>query len=192
MRHFQTYGLDTITYIPFDDGTKTEMVSIIANHSRLSKEDAVKVESTQKNLYDQYDLMNITDAKEYLRNAVDPYLESQIEEMTDETDTFVTTWMKMMTCVKSTSIDYYENVKTNMREQSITKIPGQNVIEYCSNLHKHWEILDNAEMYDNNLNLYILKDALQADNEDYRYDMRVLNVGTAHYDGRASRRRSRG
>ena len=75
LRHFQKYGLDTITYIPFDDGTKTEMVSIIPNHSRLSKEDAAKVESTQKNLYDQYDLMNIADAKEYLRNAVDPYLE---------------------------------------------------------------------------------------------------------------------
>ena len=174
MRHFQTYGMDTITYIPFDDGTKTEMVSIISNHSRLSKGDAIKVESTQKNLYDKYDLMNITDALEYLRDTLDPYLEAQFEEMTDESDTFVTAWMKIMTCVKSTSIDYYENVKSNMRQLSITKTPGQNVIEFCSNLNQHHEILDNAEMYDNNLNLFILKDAMQADNEDFRYEVRLL------------------
>ena len=35
LRHFKMYGLDTITYIPLNNSTKTEMVSIISNHSRL-------------------------------------------------------------------------------------------------------------------------------------------------------------
>ena len=79
MKHFERYGLDTITYLQGPDG---DMLSIITDHAKFTLEAAEKAEKDQMEFeYDSYDKANVLDAIEYVTSSLDDHLEEQIHQV---------------------------------------------------------------------------------------------------------------
>ena len=89
MKHFERYGLDTISYLKGPDG---DMLSIITDHAKFTLEAAEKAEKDQMEFeYDSYDKANVLDAIEYvissrvaiIRLGLDP----ELSKWCDDNDT---------------------------------------------------------------------------------------------------------
>ena len=169
MKHFERHGLDTITYLKGPDG---DMLSIITDHAKFTLEEAEKAEHDQREFeYDSYDNANVLDAIEYVTATLDDHLEEQIHQVATPDDGFITFWMKLMAIIKSTSIDYYESIKSKIMNLRIANEPGQDVTLLCSKYYQHWKLLDQGGVYDNYLTVHMIKELLKTGTESYRFEL---------------------
>ena len=169
MKHFERHGLDTITYLKGPDG---DMLSIITDHAKFTLEEAEKAEHDQREFeYDSYDNANVLDAIEYVTATLDDHLEEQIHQVATPDDGFITFWMKLMAIIKSTSIDYYESIKSKIMNLRIANEPGQDVTLLCSKFYQHWKLLDQGGVYDNYLTVHMIKELLKTGTESYRFEL---------------------
>ena len=169
MKHFERYGLDTITYLQGPDGT---MMSIITDHAKFTMEEAEKAEKEQfTKHYDLYDKSNVLDAIEYVTSALDDHLEEQVHQVQIAGEGFIVFWMKLMSIIKSTSIDYYESIKAKIRGLRISNEPGQDVTLLCSKYYQYWKLLDQGGVYDNYLTVHMVKELTKTGTESYRFEL---------------------
>lgn len=169
MKHFKRHGLDTITYLQGPDGT---MVSIITDHAKFTMEEAETAEREQfTKHYDLYDKSNVIDAIEYVTSTLDDHLEEQVHQVQVAGEGFIVFWMKLMSIIKSTSIDYYESIKTKIRGLRIANEPGQDVTLLCSKYYQYWKLLDQGGVYDNYLTVHMVKELMKTGTESYRFEL---------------------
>ena len=101
-------------------------------------------EDIMKLHYDEYDLNNVQDAKDFVYNSVDDELKKQLLENCTKDCSFVTYWLELMHVLKSVSLERFEALKTLMKKRKLTDYPGQNVEKLATDYLRDYKELDAA------------------------------------------------
>ena len=126
-KHFVEHGIDTPTYLRDPTQPKT-VVSVLDNHALFSmNEGADEGNELAKNEFDEYTLAADRDAKNYLLNSLDSYLESQLSAKVKEDDCFVAYWLRMIHIIKSVSVDRFEAIKDRIKARKLSDFTGENI-----------------------------------------------------------------
>ena len=175
-KHFEQYGLDTITYM-VDPSDPTKVVSVLDAHSRFNKSDGVREgNNLMITHYDTYDMDNNTNAKDYLLNSISSELEKQLYQNCSKDCSFIEMWLNLVHIVKSVSINRFERIKKQINLRKISDYASENIEELVTNYYDDWEELHDAKMYDFKLNLTMLTTIMEAGNEEFRYPLRDLKL----------------
>jgi len=178
MKHLKEYGLDTITYMT-DPADEKLLISVVDSHSRFTAKEGLTKASIMKTLWDSYDMANISDAKQFLLNSIDADLEQQLYEVSEDSDSFIAMWFRLIHIIKSVSIDRFETIKARIKSRKLSDHAGENIESLSSAYLKDWTELHQAKMYDFNLTLNMLETIMQAGAgsehaEDFRFPLRDI------------------
>ena len=178
MKHLELYGLDTITYLR-DPTDEKQVVSVITDHARFNCVDGVKAakEHMEKYYVDSYCHGNDSDAKRFLLNSIDEYLENQLYENCEDDEPFCSFWFNLIHVIRSESVKRFSKIKDNIKARKIQDYPGENVESIVTDFLSDWKELNGAGMYDQALTMDMLEAIMEAggeSNEDFRHPLRAL------------------
>ena len=177
-QHLCKTGMDTIAYVP-DPINPSVMVNVVEEHGRFSVDTVNSQVAPQLLLYDVYDKNNDEAAQFFLLDSLEPDLKKEVRDLMDQGEAFPTTFLRLIQLIRSTSIDRFENLKHRIKARKATQYPGQNLTLMAADLRADAKELDIAGHYDHSLTLHMLDAFLEAggsNNEDYRYDLRVIKA----------------
>ena len=178
MKHFERYGLDTITYVG-DPADHSKMISIVAHHTKYTMASAKQAYQAYENQLDAYDKANTEDAKIFIENSLSKELAKELGQITKTIDNFIEYWMHLMDIVRIPTTDHFEKLKEKMRTRKIANYSGEDVIKMCQDYTDDYNQLHDAGLYDHNLTLTALKAIMMgggATNEDFRLRLRQLRT----------------
>ena len=169
-------GLDTIAYVadPVDGAC---MTNFIKEHTCFTLESAKMKIAPQLQLYDSYDTANDSIASKMLLTSLATEFHETIYQLIDDSTPFPVIWMEVVHAKHSVSIEHYDQLTLQIKQQHPSMYATQNMEKMCQVYRKLAQELSTAGQYDHNLTHRMVKTALLAggkDNEDYRYDLRAL------------------
>lgn len=103
-----------------------------------------------------------------LLDSLDTDLLGQMYENCDESDSFISYWMNLMSIIGSISIERFMKIKETLKARKIQSYPGEDVEAIASGYTADWKKVHSARMYDHSLTLIMLKMIMEAANEDFR------------------------
>lgn len=169
IRHFERYGMDTITYVEdpaAKDPAKTpEMVSIVAHHTKYTMDSATTAVAGIETSYDEYDKANVEDAKLFIENSLTKELAKELNQVAKRATTFVEYWMYLIEIVHIPGTDHFEKLKSKMRTRKIKDYAGEDVLAMAQDLLDDHDQLHDASMYDHNLTLSAIKAIMEGSAE---------------------------
>ena len=175
-KHMKTCGMDTIAYVP-DPADKTVMKSVVENHARFTKEYVKEQVTYLKTQWDNYDLNNDDEAKQFLLNSMKPNFKTSVEQIMVDDDSFAYTWVSAMRRINENTYEYFEGIKIEVKDLSPLSYTGEDIDAWCTALRTKVKILDNSGQYEHKLSKDILNNAMSAGgsgNEDWKTEVRSL------------------
>ena len=152
--HMEKYGLDTITYLP-DPKNNLEVQSVVTHHARFTG-DLQKAVTTSKQIqqsFDKWDRKHDYEAREFLLESLSKEIRNSFETFHDQTDTFASTWLKLVHHLVTTTAKTYDSMKEKVRNIRPQQYSGQNIEEMATDIIRLSEQLDNARHFDHSLTL---------------------------------------
>ena len=145
-------GMDTISYVPDPMYPKSKMISCVSDHTRLTLDTVVEAMKDQVKLYDSYDKANDKHAVQLLLNSLDEEVKKEVRTYHEATDTFPVLWMRVMKCgILTPSIDYFDNIKKQLKLRKATDYPGQNLANLCAAYQDDASKLETGGQYEHKL-----------------------------------------
>ena len=77
--------------------------------------------------FDDYDRMNDNAAKKFLLASLTPEMREDVTDDMDEDDTAADVWLLIIESFKSTSIDYYEDLREKLKGMRIKQYPNEDL-----------------------------------------------------------------
>jgi hypothetical protein len=176
-KHLIDTGMDTVMYLPSPTDA-LKMCSVLTEYSKYSADTARSSGSTLSALYDTYDKFNDKAVSKFLISSLDKDLRETIQLHIEPLDTFHVLWLELIKAVRSTSIDWFNDLKAKLRIQKALDCAGQKVDDLSKAFQKDVTKLTSAGQYKHNLTLHMLKvflDAGGCSNESYRFELRLMN-----------------
>lgn len=178
MKHFERYGLDTITYVQ-DPADSSQMISIVDHHTKFTNDTASTAVRLHVGDYDAYDKANVEDAQSFVENSLTKDLAKELTQATKNVDNFVDYWMRLMEIVHIPSCDHFDDVKKVMRSRKLTDYAGENVVLLAQDYSDDYDKLHDAGLYDHNLTLVAIKAIMQGggtgtESEEFRSPLRAI------------------
>ena len=154
-------GYYAITHLK-DPVDSNLMVCVISGHPRFTVDSAIKLTTDQAKLYDKYDKANDKEAVRFLTNSLDPDLATKLHQRVKSTDTFPVVFMRLIQLIRTTSIHYFESLKTKIRQRKPHQYPGQDISLMSVDNKSDADELTIAGQYDHNLTASMLTNFLEA------------------------------
>jgi hypothetical protein len=92
MERLVYYGMDPIAYLP-DPADNTKMISVVNEHAKYRVEEAKVLADNLKTHWDAYDKRNDGDAKEVIRASISDELNTVLDQVSEEDDSFAIYWI---------------------------------------------------------------------------------------------------
>ncbi|CAJ1959927.1 unnamed protein product [Cylindrotheca closterium] len=168
-------GFFAITHVP--DPVSGEMLCIVNGHPRFTVQSVTKQVEQQVKCYDKYDKANDAEAKIFLGNSLDPELAAKLYLKVKTTDPFPVMFQKFIQMLHTTSIHYFEGLKTNIRKRKPSQYSGEDIAQMAEDNKEDANELTIAGQYEFNLNNVMVDNFLEAsraEHNSYRHEM--LNV----------------
>jgi Zinc knuckle len=172
--HLQDTGLDTIAYLP-DPADRKAMNSVVLKQARYTVESAKTMVENQQKKYDAYDTANDKAAKQFLLKSLVDELRRTVTEKVEHDDTFPVVWMTLVKTIRSTSIEYFQDLKVRIKSRSPSQYGGEALDKLAVDFRADALELTTAGQYDHSLTLDMLKIFLLAGgdgNESFRFPLR--------------------
>jgi hypothetical protein len=156
-------GLDSELYTRSMDPTVREPVNVILNHAQVTREHVQEQMNHQMSRWDEYSIANNTAAKELLFHSLDPSLEQELKDVTENlsegghTLTCAELYMELMMIFVGESFERHEATRKKLKELSPLDEPGENVKAYSIKAGKLCQELDHARAWQYELIMSILR-----------------------------------
>ena len=127
--HLLKFGLDTITYLP-DPKSSTLMLSVVTSHAQFTGdiEQAMGQSKSLYKLYDVWDKKHDNEAKSFVIDSLSEELKRDFKPFYDSTtDTFTTTWLKLVHYLVTSNSKNFDNLKEIIRNLKPQQYAGQNI-----------------------------------------------------------------
>ncbi|MGH3053370.1 MAG: C2HC-type zinc finger protein [Gaiellaceae bacterium] len=174
--HLVTYGLDTALWIPnssFDasDPNNNQNMLFAVSHVRSSRLSDVQdwIQTFQPH-WDFYLVEDNHVAKEFILNNISSDLKQTILEESEDDETAVELWYRILTKEAPTSVGRFEEMKKAIKSMSPLKEPGQNVEAYKNKVLALCKDLNDADKFDCLLILDILRALGAVTNKAFCHD----------------------
>ena len=152
--HLEKFGLDTIAYLP-DPKNNLEVQSVVTHHARftgdLSK--GITISKQIQQSFDKWDRKHDYEAREFLLDSLSKEIRNSFETFHDQTDTFASTWLKLVHHLVTTTAKTYDTMKDKVRTIRPQQYAGQNIEAMATDIIRLSEELDNAGHFDHSLTL---------------------------------------
>ena len=126
--HLETFGLDTITYLP-DPANPTVMESVVEKPNLFSKAYVMTKLPDYKNLWDSYDVQNDECATKFLLASFNDELLRKVRDALASTSkpSFILTWMTFVEKIRVISVGRLDGLQKLIENRLPSQYPGQNL-----------------------------------------------------------------
>ena len=181
-KKMEDYGLDTITYLPDPSAQNitaaTEMYSIVNHHSRFTEAKVKELAAAYQPLFDKYDVANNRDAIALLYDSIDEDIQSELDMVKEDKETFWEQWMEIISIIRTPTIDKFEALREEIRKLKVSSIKGHNIVKLTKAYQDKYKLLDDAGVYTHELTSVMLNEIMLADgeNENFLFHLRPLKL----------------
>jgi hypothetical protein len=143
-KHFENHGMDSIMYVlsPMDD---TTMISVITEHSLLTKSYVKTQVERNRVKYDAYDRYNELCAKNYLEASTHSTLTKKLDPFNVKTTSPAELYMMIVQKAQSSSLERAAMLIDKAKTLQLNHFPAENVslyLEAIAEIHKGLESLN--------------------------------------------------
>jgi hypothetical protein len=126
--HLQTFGLDTITYLP-DPANPTVMESVAEKPNMFSKAYVLTQLPKYTNLWDPFDVQNDECATKFLLASFNDELLRKVRDALASTSkpSFILTWMTFVEKIRVISVGRLDGLQKLIESRLPSQYPGQNL-----------------------------------------------------------------
>ncbi|CAJ1968963.1 unnamed protein product [Cylindrotheca closterium] len=110
------------------------MLCIVNGHPRFTVQSVAKQVEQKVKCYDKYDKANDAEAKIFLGNSLDPELAAKLYLKVKTTDPFPIMFQKFIPMLHTTSIHYFEGLKTNIRKRKSSQYSGEDIAQMAEDV----------------------------------------------------------
>ena len=137
--------------------------------------------------YNGYERANQRDAITFLTNSITPMLKLKLLQTCHDSNSFIAYWFTLIHIIRSTSVEYFKEVKRAFKRRNIKNYPGEDVELMSTDLHNGFTVLHEAAMYDQNMSVSIINCFLDAgsmstgrDIDAFRHPLRNKKLRLTH------------
>lgn len=165
--HMCKHGLDTIFYVP-DPQNNTKVINVIENHSKLDSAYVRTAVAKFQAKWDDYDTANDESARDVLINSLESTFHEHLRSLKLERMSAADVWMAIARSIRSTSTQYFDDLRQKIRTSSPRTVPNQNIMVYCRFLRETIEDLVQANEWQWSLLLNIVQNLVEANNATFQ------------------------
>jgi GAG-pre-integrase domain/Zinc knuckle len=165
-RHLELHGMDAVFYV--QDSTK-QLCNIVQQHPLFTVENVADLVTTYRTtLYDDYDLDNLIDSREFLLNSIDSDIKLLISPFITSATSGPEIWMWIVGEIQSSSIERLVSVAENIKKCKLKSFKGENVKQYSAHMLTLCRDLANGQSLPRDICLTIVDQLIDCSVEKFR------------------------
>lgn len=175
LRHMETYGMDTVFYLP-DPGSK-KLVDVFTSHSRFTKTNVSEwitkctaATGPDNHYADEYSRDILEQSGIWLYNSLDDKLRASLmgHYGSQGNASGPVLWMAIVLEVQSDSYRRYKELVKQMERLQLGDFKGENVVDFVTSMRLCCEELERAQQLPKDITLTILNAFCSSSVEEFR------------------------